>query len=258
MSKQNLLFHGKINQREGGCTVYREIKKKKLILDNRKPYRQEATQFLSEIHRLDWIYSSLRLDGSSLSRTTVEKILKGNFLTDVSVKDHSTISNYRQVIDLVCDMVDMGFYLNEKYMFKLYQTLTNETEPEYRKSNPVLRMISYNPPHFKEISEQMELLFHWLHSNAYQTNPMEKAAYLHNKIIEIYPYETSSEAMARIAAQFHLISSGLPPILWNISEQEYYDAIRIYLKKEEIQPIYDVLERGVYNKLEVMMQLTAE
>ncbi len=238
--------------------MYREIKKKKLILDNRKPYRKEAADFLAEIHRLDWIHSSLRLDGSSLTRAAVERILKGEFLIDVGIKDHSFISNYREVIDLIYDMADMGFYLNEKYMFKLYQTLTKEEPPEYRKNNPVLRMIAYNPPHFKEIGEQMEMLFHWLHSNSHEANPIEKAAYLHNKIIEIYPYETASEAMARTAAQYHLIRNGLPPIFWNISEQEYYDAIRVYLKKEEIQPIYDVLERGVFNKLEIMMQLTAE
>lgn len=238
--------------------MYREIKKKKLILDNRKPYRKEVSQFLDELNRLDWIYSSMRLDGSNLSRASVERILKGEFLIDVSVKDHSTISNYKNVIDQIYDMVEMDFYLNEKYLFKLYQTLTNETESEYRKFNPVLRMISYNPPHFYEIEEQMELLFNWLHSGASETNPIEKAAYLHNKLIEIYPYKTDSEAMARIAAQYHLIRNGLPPILWNISEQEYYDAIHLYLKNENTQPIYDVLERGVFNKLEIMMQLTAD
>ena len=61
-----------------------------------------------------------------------------------------------------------------------------------------------------------------------------------------------------MAAQYLLISKGYPPILWNISEQEYFDAISLYIKTEDVQPIYDVLERGIYNKLEIMMQLTAE
>ena len=69
--------------------MYREIKKKKLILENRKPYRKEVSQFLDELNRVDWIYSSMRLDGNNLSRNSVERILKGEFLIDVSVKDHS-------------------------------------------------------------------------------------------------------------------------------------------------------------------------
>lgn len=238
--------------------MYREIKKKKLILDNRKPYRSEVSQFLEELNRLDWIYSSMRLDGSRLAKSAVERIVHGDFLIDVNVDDHSVISRYNEVIDLIYAMADMDCDLDEKYMLKLYRTLTGDPFAEYRKSNPVLRMISYNPPHFKEIEEQMKLLFHWLRSEDYESNPMEKAGCLHNKIIEIYPFETFSEAMARIAAQYHLIRSGLPPIFWNISEQEYYDGIRIYLKKEDIKPISQVLERGVFNKLEIMMQLTAQ
>ncbi len=238
--------------------MYREIKKKKLILDNRKPYKREAMWLIDEIRRIDWIYSSMKLDGSPLTKEAVERIYKGNFLTDISVKDHALISNYNEAISLAFEMADMGYYLSEKYMFRLLGILTGETEAEYRSNNPVLRMIGYNPPHFKEVDQQMEMLFLWLHSGEYQTNPIEKAAYLHNKIIEIYPYQIASEAMARMAAQYHLISNGLPPVLWNISEQEYYDALRLYLKNEDIKPIYDVLERSVFNKLEVMMQLTAE
>lgn len=237
--------------------MFREIKKKKIILENRKPYTKETQNLIDEMNRTDWVYSSLKLDGSTLSRDSVGKILKGSFLVDVSVREHGIISNLNSVINFIADMVDMGFYLNEKYLFKIYNTLTGEEDGAYRKNNPVLRMMEYNPPHFKEINQQMEILFYWLHSAEHQTNPIEKAAYLHNKIIEIYPYQSNSEAMARIVAQYHLMINGFPPVLWNMGEQEYYDALRLYLKKEDISPIYDVLERGVYNKLEVMMQLTA-
>ena len=238
--------------------MFREIKKKKLILENRKPYPIEKDRFLDEMNQVDWIYSSLRLDGFNVNKESVERILKGDFLVNMSVSIHATISNFQQMIKLLHEMAGMDVYLNENYVFKVYETLERPPETAYRKSNPILRMINYNPPHFKEIEEQMEMLFHWLHSDQYQTNPIEKAAYLHNKLIEIYPFETGTESIARSLAQYYLMQNGFPPILWNLSEQEYYDAVEVYLKKEEIQPIYDVLERGVYNKLEIMMQLTAE
>jgi Fic family protein len=238
--------------------LYREIKKKKLILNNRKPYRKEVARFIHELNTIDLIHSSIRLDGNNLSRNNVERIVKGEFVIEASVSDHAVISNYSDTIKLLYDMNEMDVYLNEKYLFKIYSALTKPDIVEYRKSNPVLRMIGYNPPHFKEIEEQMEILFNWLYKDLYLINPIEKAAYLHNKLIEIYPFETASEAVARMAAQYLLISKGYPPILWNISEQEYFDAISLYIKTEDVQPIYDVLERGIYNKLEIMMQLTAE
>lgn len=238
--------------------MYREIKKKKVILDNRKPYSAEASRFLYELNSVDWIFSSIRLDGYSINRDSVERIVKGEFLVNQSVDLHRMISNMQQVIKSMDSMAQMDTNLNEAMLFTVYNSLEGLSGSEYRKSNPILHMLNYNPPHFKEVEEQMELLFQWLYQDQGDGNPMERAAFLHNKLIEIYPFEIGTERLARTLAQYQLIRSGLPPIQWNMSEQEYYDSIKQYLKNEEIQPIYDALERGVYNKLEIMMQLTSE
>ena len=238
--------------------VFREIKKKKLILDNRKPYAKETAEYIDEINLIDWIYSSLRLDGSSIGKTDVQKIVKGEFLVDVSINDHSAIGNYHDAIKLAYDMADMEIELTEKYLFRFYQILANPERLEYRRTNPILVMLDYNPPHPSEIEEQMDILFQWMNTNDFQSNPILRAAYFHNKLVEIYPYESYSESVARMAMYYEMIRTGYPPILLNLNEPEYYSAIRGYLKKEEIQPLYEPLERGVYNKLEIMMQLTSD
>lgn len=237
-------------------TIFVDIKKRKIILENRMPYARETQAYLRELNETDMVYSSLRLDGSELSRTTVSRILKGEFLVEVSVSGHVAIGNYQEVVRLMREMVEMRVYLDETNLQKLYGLLVRSASVSYRKSNPVLRMMDYNPPHFKEIPEQMEFLFHWLRSELHQNNPIEKAAHLHNKLIEIYPFESGSEALARMAAQHHLMNYGYPPILWNIGETEYYDGISRYLKRDDVTPMYSVLERGVFNKMEVMMQVT--
>lgn len=238
--------------------MFREIKKKKLILENRKPYTREISEYIDEINMVDWIFTSMRLDGSNISKSGVQKIAKGEFLVNVTVNDHATIGHYQEAIKLAYDMADMEIELDEKYLYRFYQILANPEKLEYRRTNPILVMLDYNPPHPSEIDEQMEILFQWMNANDFESNPILRAAYLHNKLVEIYPFETCSEAVARMAMYYELIRNGFPPVLLNLSEQEYYAAIRSYLKKEEIQPLYEPLERGIYNKLEVMMQLTAD
>ncbi|MDF3002486.1 MAG: hypothetical protein K0Q48_2605 [Bacillota bacterium] len=238
--------------------MFREIKKKKLILENRKPYTIEAAEYIEELNLVDWIYTSMRLDGSSIAKTSVQKILKGEFLINVSVKDHSLVGIYQSAIRLAYDMAELDIDLNESYLFRFYQILADPVKQDYRRTNPVLFMLEYNPPHPSEIEEQMDILFQWLGEADFQSNPILRAAYLHNKLVEIYPFETHSEAVARMAMYYELIRNGYPPIMLNLSESEYYSAIKSYLKKEEIQPLYEPLERGVYNKLEIMMQLTAD
>ena len=238
--------------------MFREIKKKKLILDNRKPYTMETAEYIEELNLVDWIFTSMRLDGSGIAKTSVQRILKGEFLINVTVEDHSLVGIYHDAIRLAHDMAELDIELNETYLFRFYRALANPSELEYRRTNPVLFMLEYNPPHPSEIEEQMEILFQWLNEADFQSNPILRAAYLHNKLVEIYPFETHSEAVARMAMYYELIRNGYPPVLLNLNESEYYGAIKSYLKKEEIQPLYEPLERGVYNKLEIMMQLTAD
>lgn len=237
--------------------MFREIKKKKIILNYRKPYTNEVNRFINEINQVDWIHTSMRLDGNNITRDNVQRIVKGEFVVDVKVNDHTVITKYQEAIQYINNIAGMGAELDEKELFHFYRILANTGVEEYRRTNPVLVSLDYNPPHPSEIEEQMGLLFQWMREYDFQNNQILKAAYLHNKIVEIYPYESCSEAIARLAMYSELIKNGYPPILLNMSESEYYSVIRSYLKKEEIQPMYLPLERAVYNKLEVMMQLTS-
>lgn len=238
--------------------MFREIKKKKLILENRKPYTREVISYIDEINLIDWIYTFMRLDGSIITKSGVEKVVKGQYMIEAPLMDHGLIDNYHNTIKLVYDMIAMGTSLNESIIIELYKKIAGEKEGEYRRNNPILIMLDYNPPHPSEIEEQMDILFQWMNSDNCDNNPILKAAYIHNKILEIYPFEKHSEAVALMAMYYELVHNGYPPVFLNLTEQEYYNGVEHYLKKEDIQPIYSALERGVYNKLEIMLQLTAE
>lgn len=249
--------------------MYREIKKKILILKNRKPFNPETADYIAEMNRLDWISSCLKLSGTPVSREGVQKIMKGELLVDVSLKTHLLIHRYVDMIRHIESMLEMGTELSEKELIELYRMLFNpepETEPDgtvtfYRRSNPVLVEWEYNPPYFDDVREQMGLIFHWAAQERVginpDMNPMLRAAVLHNKIAEIYPFGEESAVMARAAMLYELMSAGLPPVRLDMSEQEYNCAVVLYLRKEDSTPLYEVLEKSVYNQLELMAQLTS-
>jgi len=236
--------------------MYREIKKKLLILENRKPFPPEIKTYIEEVSFHDWIYSSLHLDGSAISKQDVIKIMKGEFVVSVNLMEHSQIRNYMEAIRRIYLLEGMKNELDEKLLIQIFKVLFPEESEIYRTNNPVLLELCYNPPHFKEIEEQMELLFGWMNEEM-MSNPIRKAAYLHNKIIEIYPFGSHSASMARMALLYDLIQHGFPPISLAMSESQYNDALCHYLKTEDIEPFYQAVERGVYNQLEVMLQLTS-
>ncbi|MGI6751225.1 MAG: Fic family protein [Anaerovoracaceae bacterium] len=238
--------------------MYQEITRKKKILENRKPYPVEVSNYLQELDSLDFIYSILFLDGSNAKRDDVQAIIRGDIRENVSVSDHTTIAKYRQGIEEIRFMVDIHTDLTEKSLFQIYEAMYKPFVQGYRKSNPVIEEIDYRPPHFFEIEEQMQVLFYWLYSNGEGENPIVRAAQLHNRIIEIYPFENDSLAMARIVAQYYLLRHGFPFIPWDVGIKQYHSAIMKYLDNEEYQPIYQILESGIYNKMELLLQLTLE
>ena len=237
--------------------MFREIKKKQIILENRKPYSSETGEYIRELNKLDWIHSSMRLDGSIISRPEAEKILRGGFVAEASLDDHVLIERYSDLINTANDMLAMSNTLNREMISAFSQKLAGKPDDTYRRGNPVLLSIGYNPPHPSEIDEQMEILMNWFYSDDMEENPVLKAACLHSRLIEVYPFETYSEAAARAAMYFYLMEKGYPAFEIRMKENEYNLALIEYLKKENIEPFYREIERCIFNKMEVLIQLTA-
>ena len=237
--------------------MFREIKKKHIILENRKPYPQEIRNHINELNMTDWIYSSMRLDGSTLSKSQVEKMLKGELIHDAPLSEHSLIDRYARLFKTFNNMLEMSASLNIKVILTFARELAENHKMDYRRKNPVLASLGHTPPHPVEIEEQMELLMNWFHADDGETNPIRKAAGLHHRIIEIYPFDSFSEAVARASMYYFLMEKGYPAFELDLSEREYNIALVEYLKRENTEPFYRAVEHSLLRKMEILMQLTA-
>jgi len=236
--------------------MFRDINKKRIILENRKPYASEVSGYIREINMLDWIHSSMRLDGSAISRGEVGRILKGEFIPDVNLSDHALIERYRDLIDTAGEMAAMSYTLSLDIIMTFAKKLAGDADVAYRRGNPVLISLNYNPPHPAEIDEQMEILMNWFYAEDREADIVRKACILHNRIIEVYPFDMYSEAVARAAMYFFLMAEGYQPFELAFSEQEYNGAVAEYLRRENIEPFYAEIERDLLSKMGLLMRLT--
>jgi len=238
--------------------MLREINKKQIILENRKPYKSGVAEYIQEINMIDWITSSLRLTGSTLSRNDIQKILKGEFIANASLAAHADIERYRDLINTVSDMLAMSYTFSKDMVNIFQKKLTGKNSVTYRKDNPVLVSLGYNPPHPADIEEQIDLLMNWFYTEDKENDIIRKAATLHHRIIEIYPFDVYSEDVARASMYYYLMEKGYPAFELSYSEQEYNTAIIEYLKKGDAGPFCSGIERSLYNKMELLIRLTAE
>ena len=205
----------------------------------------------------DWIHSSMRLDGSVLSRQEVEKMLKGELALGASLSEHLAIERYGDLFKSTESSLAMSSCLSKEMILSFHRRLAGGAGTGYRKGNPVLLSIDHNPPHPSEIEEQMNILMSWFYSSDMGGDPVLKAVCLHHRIIEIYPFDEYSAAVARAAMYYFLMEKGYPVFEISMSEQKYNLSVIEYLKKENPQPFYEEVANSLLKKMELLIQLTA-
>ncbi|MBN7772938.1 Fic family protein [Clostridium aminobutyricum] len=238
--------------------MYQEILSKKKNLDSRKPYAPQMKEQIKKSELCEMIYTLLRLDGSNITKEQVVRILEGEFIVEATVSDHFIIKKYIQCLLFMDDLLAMDSEISYKILEQFYEILSEGEGTVLRMSNPTLYTLDYNPPHWKDIEHLLKEFIKWSYEEAAERNPLLRAAYLHNKLFEIYPFELYSEAVARLVMYYSLLRDGYPIFELRLSEREYNTAVMKYLNAGDIQPFYGALERSIYNRLDILLQMTAE
>lgn len=241
--------------------MYQEILKMKQVLEYRKPYEPEVRKQLKQDELCDLIYTALHLDGSVFLKDQIRDIIQGNAMgavKEATIQDHMSIEQHVDAFAHIDDLLAMDTDIDMRVLEELNDIICGSEGPIWRSSNPVLYTYDYMPPHYNEVNDKASQLIKWYYHADEETNGNHvlKAALLHNKLIELYPFAYSNEATARILMYFSLMRLGYPIFELRVNEQEYNDAIIEYLKHKNIEPFYKLLERSLYNRLCALVQIT--
>lgn len=238
--------------------MYQEILKKKELLDSRKPYIPEIRKQIKKDEWCALIYTCMRLDGSVMSKAHINSILEDDFVPEGTVQDHLAIESYIEVLILMENLIGMDSDISLKVIDDIHDISCAGEGRIWRHSNPVLFTLDYNPPHWQDVKELMNTFIRWYYKAHEETagNEILKAAYIHNKLIEIYPFARNNESTARLIMYYSLLKAGYPIFELRLSEQEYNTAVMQYVRHKKIEPFYEALERSIYNKIQVLIQMT--
>ena len=241
--------------------MYQDILKMKQLLDSRKPYDTDIRKQLKNDELCDLVYTALHLDGSVFSKEQIGDILQGNAMgavKEATIQDHMAVEHHVDVFAHIADLLAMDTDIDLRVLEELNDILCGSEGPIWRSSNPILYTYDYLPPYYNEVNEKVSQLIRWYYQAEDETqgNHVLRAALLHNKIIELYPFAYANEATARVLMYFSLMRLGYPIFELRVNEQEYNDAIIEYLKHKNVEPFYKILERSLYNRLNAIVQIT--
>jgi len=244
--------------------MLREIRKKMVILHNRVPFRPEIKDYLAELEGKEWIYMNLRLSGSLLSRENIDTILGGGYILEASIEDHLMIDRLQQLRSYIYRLTDMGADLSLQILKDMHGILTGEgSHEDYRKGSPLLLEYGVTPMMAADIPAAMEELADYASGRGGRGSRMEeagevfgRAARIHNRLLEIYPFKSCNAQLARAAMYYCLVSAGCPMAALDLSEQDYNLQVIRYLKGGSSLELEQGLLKAVLSRLELMIQLT--
>ena len=234
--------------------MLREIDEKKRLLESKKPFTALTAEKFTKLDLFDFVYSNLKLDGSSLTAEGVNTILNGGLVPGVSILEHSMVECHRNLIKTFDNMRHMRTSIHVKELIMIYSVLSDVPYPSFRKGNPILYQLNYTPPYYQDIEALLIEMFRDLFTREYGHDFIRKAVDMHDGIIRIYPFEEHSESLARTILQYALYSNGYPLIQFGVSEQVYNDIVGETLKRDTHDAMYNCVQDALSHKLDTLLR----
>lgn len=235
--------------------MYKSIKEKLDVLNRKKPFRKEFSIWVDESSLWGWIFTCLQLRGTPIEKGHVVSILRGEIMEQVPLEIYGFVHRCRDVYKDIKSSLEMKNTLTAKLLNRYYCMIFGENKAIYRENNPVVYEWKYNPPHFRDIENQLDLFFRSFAADRKQQDPISAAAVMHLGILEIYPYGENSITMASVALLYVLMEKELPVPHLFVSEQEYNAQVNAYLHSGDISLFKEMLGRSLLNRLNVLLQV---
>ena len=107
----------------------------------------------------------------------------------------------------------------------------------------MLYHLGYNPVLPQEIEEELAALFR--RAGRMETDAAERAVFVHNEIMRIYPFKNWNEEIARAALEYILVYEGRAFCDLAVTEQEYNNAVSGYLHKGDSRTLLTIVRANL-------------
>ncbi len=213
---------------------------------------------VQEVNRIDMVRAALILRSSDHDKVPVEKILDGELPKEVPVKEYVFIENFSNLVRIGYSNLDMGNSIDKHLLVSGYRILSENENGYFRRSNPVVYAFNHVPPHAVDVEDRLGECLRKVYSPDSGNNIILKAMYIHNKIIDIYPFEEYNGELAIFALNYYLLENGLAPIGMGLKREDYQSQVSDCLKGVHQEEFYQFLCGAIYDKMKGTIEACRE
>lgn len=238
---------------------YEKIDDLKQKLDSYRPLPKETVKSIHDDLLIKWTYNSNAIEGNTLTVYETKVILEeGITIGGKKLREHFEVINHKEAILFVEDIVQEGNELTEYTIKSIHNLILNNIDKKnagaYRKKNVLISSASHKPTDYIHVNHEMESLIAWYNST--DLHPVEKAALLHCKFVNIHPFIDGNDRTARLLLNFELMKYGYPPIIINTEDRfKYYEALDKGTVSGDFEMFFGMVSKYCEERLRDILEL---
>jgi Fic family protein len=230
------------------------LDQKKAQLDTLRPLPTAAIARLKEQIRVEWIYNSNAIEGSTLTLRETQLILEtGLTIGGKSLREHFEVTNHKQAIEYVESLAEQeaplsAFNVRQIHKFVLSR-IDDENAGQYRRTQVRIAGAQHIPPEAWEVPQRMRDWEFWLQRAEGTVHPILLAAQAHHRLAAIHPFIDGNGRTARLAMNLVLFRHGYPPtVILRANRRQYYQAL-MQVDAGRIGPLANLVGKAVERSL---------
>ncbi len=205
------------------------INEKMHRLNSIRPMPADTVKKLHEEMRLLHTYHSNAIEGNTLTLPETKLVLEeGITIGGKSLREHLEATNNAKAFDLIEDIAENKKTIDHAVIQQIHEAVTSgilENAGKYRTRNVRITGAVKTPPDWSKVTRLMDELIE--KTTQSKKHPVETAAFLHHRFVEIHPFIDGNGRMSRLLTNLYLIAQGYPPIVLKIEDRgKYYRFLR--------------------------------
>lgn len=236
--------------------IYERIVEKKKELDKLRPFDQAALHRLQESFNVELTYNSNAIEGNSLSLSETKLVLEeGVTIGGKTLKEHLEATNHRKAIDFVETLIKKP-KLEEIDVLNIHALILDRIDPHnagfYRRVRVMISGTTYLPPNAPKVPQLMQEVYELL--NTKTKEPIETAALIHLKFVDIHPFIDGNGRTARLLLNLYLMRNGYPPvIIQKVERKKYITTIIQEQMESNLTPFVNFVAKAVERSLDIYL-----
>lgn len=232
------------------------------VLNELRPISPSLMSKIRERFSIEMTYNSNAIEGNSLTlKETFWVIQEGLTMKEKPLKDHLEAKNHKEALDFLYELIDPNKKntVSEHLVKQLHHLVVQDSQREiagnYRDGEVYISGSDHRPPSGFEVPAKMHDLIKWLSKKKAEHDPVELAALLHFKFVNIHPFWDGNGRTGRLLMNVLVLQAGYPlAIILKNDRKRYYRVLR-EADKGNYKPICEFVAQAVIRSLNIYLKV---